>query len=90
MSEHNTQLLFPKVLSFPQMKILLEYLTILRSNFIQFELENLFRSKRKRIFQLSPYTNKAGRWTKRIVHIASSNLEKTIKKHHEEKSTISY
>ena len=90
MSEHNTQLLFPKVLSFPQMKILLECLPILHSNFIQFELENLFRFKRKRIFELNPYTNKAGRRTKRIVHIASSNLEKTIKKHHEEKCTISY
>ena len=58
--------------------------------FIQFELDNLFRSKRKRTFELNPYTVKVGRRTKRIIHIAAGIREKTIRKRHEEKSTISY
>ena len=57
---------------------------------MQFELDNLFGSKRKRIFEHNRYNDKAGRRTKCIIHIAASNREKTIKKRHEEKSTISY
>ena len=57
---------------------------------MQFELDNIFRSKRKKIFELNPSTDKVGRRTKRIIHIAASIREKTFKKSHEEKSTISY
>ena len=57
---------------------------------MQFKLGNLFRPKRKIIFELDPFTDKVGRWTKRIIHINASIREKTIKKHHEEKSSISY
>ena len=57
---------------------------------MQFELDNLFRSKHKRIFELNPYTDKVGRRTKHIIHTAASIREKTITKRHEEKGTISY
>ena len=52
---------------------------------MQFELDNLFISKHKRIFEINPYTTKVGRWTKRTIHIAASICEKTMKKRHEEK-----
>ena len=57
---------------------------------MQFELDNLFRSKHKRIFELNPYTDKVGRRTKHIIHNAASIRGKTITKRHEEKGTISY
>ena len=57
---------------------------------MQFELDNLFRSKHKRIFELNPYTDKVGRRKKHIIHTAASIREKTITKRHEEKGTISY
>ena len=57
---------------------------------MQFELDNLFRSKHKRIFELNPYTDKVGRRTKHIIHTAASIRGKTITKRHEEKGTISY
>ena len=57
---------------------------------MQFELDNLFTSKHKRIFVLNPYTDKVGRRTKHIIHTAASIRGKTITKRHEEKGTISY
>ena len=57
---------------------------------MQFELDNLFRSKHKRIFELNPYTDKVGRRTKHIIDTAASIRGKTITKRHEEKGTISY
>ena len=55
---------------------------------MQFELDNLFRSKHKRIFELNPYTDKVGRRTKHIIHTAASIRGKTITKRHEEKSQL--
>ena len=43
---------------------------------MQFELDHLFGSKRKRIFEHNRYNDKAGRRTKCIIHIAASNREK--------------
>ena len=57
---------------------------------MQFELDNLFTSKHKRIFELNPYADKVGRRTKHIIHTAASIRGKTITKRHEEKGTISY
>ena len=42
---------------------------------MQFELDNLFGSKRKRIFEHNRYNDKADRRTKCIIHIAASNRE---------------
>ena len=53
-------------------------------------MDDLFRSKRKRISELNPYSDKVDKRTKRIIHIAPSIRGKTIKKRHEEKGTISY
>ena len=43
---------------------------------MQFELDNLFGSKRKGIFEHNPYNDKAGRRTKCVIHIAASIREK--------------
>ena len=43
-------------------------------------MDNRFRPKRKRIFELNPCSDKVGRRTKRIINIAASFREKTIKK----------
>ena len=39
-------------------------------------MDNLFRSKRKRIFELNPYSDKVGRQTKRNIHVAAIIREK--------------
>ena len=48
-------------------------------------MDNLFRSKRKRIFELNPYNDKAGSRTKCTIHITASIRGKAIKKRPEEK-----
>ena len=42
------------------------------------------------MFELNVYTDKVGRRTKLIIHIAVNIREKTIKKRPEEKNRISY
>ena len=46
------------------------------SNFKKFELDNVFRSKQKSIFELHPHSDKVGRRIKPNIYVAASTWEK--------------